>query len=99
MLVSAFSQLSSVSKLLTIVQRGSGTSASTSCGYLVELGGIIRYQPTNASAAKGRLFRLLTPPSYTPLAERSHRGGRDLTPTQTGDRIAETWRLRRCVAS
>src|ERR1700691_4073704 len=74
MSVSAFSQLSSVSKLVTIIQCGSGTSASTSCGYLAELGGIMRYQPANASAAKWRLFRLLTPASYTPLAQRSHRG-------------------------
>jgi len=34
----------------------------------------MRYQPANASAAKWRLFRLLTPASYTPLAQRSHRG-------------------------
>jgi hypothetical protein len=40
-----------------LTQRESGASASTSCGILAESGGIIRYHPTNASAAKWRLFR------------------------------------------
>src|SRR5260370_6105593 len=71
MAVSAFSQLSSVSKLVTTIQCASGTSVSTSCGILGESGGIIRYQPTNVSAAKWRLFRVRTNTLYPCRGQKS----------------------------
>src|ERR1700729_13842 len=57
MSVSAFSQLSSVSKLVTVIQCEIGVSESTSWEILLESGGIISNHPTTAIAARWRFFR------------------------------------------
>src|ERR1700722_10837135 len=65
-----------------------GVLVSTSWGILGESGGIIRYQPTRASAARWwRLFRLTIPASYTHLRRKSHRalGTSPLTPLPSGE--------------